>query len=80
MCVHGEPTEAEERVFWLGLVICPIIWVVFFFSTLFSLRLKWLVRRHPWAVGKTGKGVVLRVALGSILRVSSLLILRNQLG
>ncbi|XP_049624473.1 Golgi apparatus membrane protein TVP23 homolog A [Suncus etruscus] len=39
---HGDPTEAEARVFWLGLVICPIIWVVFFFSTLFSLRLKWL--------------------------------------
>lgn len=41
---HGDPTEAEARVFWLGLIICPIIWVVFFFSTLFSLRLKWLVR------------------------------------
>ncbi|XP_004604400.2 Golgi apparatus membrane protein TVP23 homolog A [Sorex araneus] len=39
---HSAPTEAEVRVFWLGLVICPLIWVVFFFSTLFSLRLKWL--------------------------------------
>ncbi|XP_054698532.1 Golgi apparatus membrane protein TVP23 homolog A isoform X1 [Grus americana] len=35
-------TEAEARIFWLGLIICPVIWTVFFFSTLFSLKLKWL--------------------------------------
>ncbi|XP_077930935.1 Golgi apparatus membrane protein TVP23 homolog A isoform X4 [Halichoerus grypus] len=35
-------TEAEARIFWLGLIICPLIWIVFFFSTLFSLKLKWL--------------------------------------
>lgn len=39
-------TEAEARIFWLGLIICPVIWIVFFFSTLFSLKLKWLVRRR----------------------------------
>nr|KAF6491396.1 trans-golgi network vesicle protein 23-like protein A [Molossus molossus] len=39
-------TEAEARIFWLGLIICPMIWIVFFFSTLFSLKLKWLVRQH----------------------------------
>ncbi|KAH1184149.1 hypothetical protein KIL84_014765, partial [Mauremys mutica] len=36
-------TEVEARIFWLGLIICPVIWTVFFFSTLFSLKLKWLV-------------------------------------
>ncbi|NWW70479.1 TV23A protein, partial [Climacteris rufus] len=35
-------TEAEARIFWLGLIICPGIWTMFFFSTLFSLKLKWL--------------------------------------
>ncbi|XP_053847801.1 Golgi apparatus membrane protein TVP23 homolog A isoform X3 [Vidua macroura] len=35
-------TEAEARIFWLGLIICPVIWTIFFFSTLFSLKLKWL--------------------------------------
>ncbi|XP_056390364.1 Golgi apparatus membrane protein TVP23 homolog A isoform X6 [Hyla sarda] len=35
-------TEVEARIFWLGLIICPMIWTVFFFSTLFSLKLKWL--------------------------------------
>uniref|UniRef100_A0A8C5L9W4 Golgi apparatus membrane protein TVP23 homolog n=1 Tax=Jaculus jaculus TaxID=51337 RepID=A0A8C5L9W4_JACJA len=35
-------TEAEARIFWLGLVVCPGIWTAFFFSTLFSLKLKWL--------------------------------------
>uniref|UniRef100_A0A665VH23 Golgi apparatus membrane protein TVP23 homolog n=1 Tax=Echeneis naucrates TaxID=173247 RepID=A0A665VH23_ECHNA len=37
-------TEAEARIFWLGLIICPLIWTFFFFSSLFSLRIKWLVR------------------------------------
>uniref|UniRef100_A0A665VFT1 Golgi apparatus membrane protein TVP23 homolog n=1 Tax=Echeneis naucrates TaxID=173247 RepID=A0A665VFT1_ECHNA len=35
-------TEAEARIFWLGLIICPLIWTFFFFSSLFSLRIKWL--------------------------------------
>ncbi|GAB1299997.1 Golgi apparatus membrane protein TVP23 homolog [Apodemus speciosus] len=39
---HTAATEAEARIFWLGLIICPGIWIVFFFSTLFSLKLKWL--------------------------------------
>ncbi|XP_013373368.1 PREDICTED: Golgi apparatus membrane protein TVP23 homolog A isoform X9 [Chinchilla lanigera] len=39
---HIAATEAEARIFWLGLIICPMIWIVFFFSTLFSLKLKWL--------------------------------------
>ncbi|XP_025907760.1 Golgi apparatus membrane protein TVP23 homolog A [Nothoprocta perdicaria] len=33
-------TEVEARNFWLGLIICPVIRTVFFFSTLFSLKLK----------------------------------------
>lgn len=41
------PTEVEARIFWLGLIICPVIWILFFFSTLFSLKLKWLVRAGP---------------------------------
>uniref|UniRef100_A0A8D1N0E4 Golgi apparatus membrane protein TVP23 homolog n=1 Tax=Sus scrofa TaxID=9823 RepID=A0A8D1N0E4_PIG len=39
---HVAATEVEARVFWLGLIICPMIWIVFFFSSLFSLKLKWL--------------------------------------
>ncbi|KAM8779228.1 Golgi apparatus membrane protein TVP23 homolog A isoform 3-T3 [Rhynchonycteris naso] len=39
---HVAATEAEARIFWLGLIVCPMIWIVFFFSTLFSLKLKWL--------------------------------------
>uniref|UniRef100_A0A8C3B4A1 Golgi apparatus membrane protein TVP23 homolog n=1 Tax=Cyclopterus lumpus TaxID=8103 RepID=A0A8C3B4A1_CYCLU len=37
-------TEAEARIFWLGLIICPLIWTFFFFTSLFSLKIKWLVR------------------------------------
>lgn len=60
---HSVATEAEARIFWLGLVICPLIWTVFFFSTLFSLKLEWLVRhrlalawlRHLRATGGTSR-------------------------
>ncbi|XP_061087590.1 Golgi apparatus membrane protein TVP23 homolog B-like isoform X1 [Conger conger] len=36
------PSGSESRIFWLGLVVCPIIWVLFAFSTLFSFKIKWL--------------------------------------
>ncbi|KAM5135667.1 Golgi apparatus membrane protein TVP23 homolog B-like [Mantella aurantiaca] len=35
-------SEAESRIFWLALVTCPIIWVIFAFSSLISFNLKWL--------------------------------------
>ncbi|XP_020316608.1 Golgi apparatus membrane protein TVP23 homolog B [Oncorhynchus kisutch] len=35
-------SDSESRIFWLGLVVCPIIWVFFVFSTLFSFKIKWL--------------------------------------
>ncbi|XP_073246482.1 Golgi apparatus membrane protein TVP23 homolog B-like [Porites lutea] len=36
-------TTAESRVFWLGLVICPLIWMLFLVAALFSLKFKWLL-------------------------------------
>ncbi|KAG7242837.1 hypothetical protein INR49_018092 [Caranx melampygus] len=41
---HGPNTtsSAESRIFWLGLIVCPIFWIIFVFSTLFSFRIKWL--------------------------------------
>ncbi|XP_072298294.1 Golgi apparatus membrane protein TVP23 homolog B isoform X1 [Eucyclogobius newberryi] len=33
---------AESRIFWLGLTVCPIFWILFFFSTVISLQIKWL--------------------------------------
>ncbi|KAI5619082.1 trans-golgi network vesicle protein 23-like B [Silurus asotus] len=35
-------SSAESRIFWLGLIVCPILWVFFVFSTLFSFKIKWL--------------------------------------
>uniref|UniRef100_A0A673X0W5 Golgi apparatus membrane protein TVP23 homolog n=1 Tax=Salmo trutta TaxID=8032 RepID=A0A673X0W5_SALTR len=34
--------RSKSRIFWLGLVMCPVIWVCFVFSTLFSFKIKWL--------------------------------------
>eukprot|EP00063_Salmo_salar_P010594 XP_013985429.1 PREDICTED: Golgi apparatus membrane protein TVP23 homolog A-like isoform X2 [Salmo salar] len=36
-------TEVEARIFWSGLIICPLIWTGFFFTTLFCLNIHWLV-------------------------------------
>ncbi|XP_020791108.1 Golgi apparatus membrane protein TVP23 homolog B isoform X2 [Boleophthalmus pectinirostris] len=33
---------AESRIFWLGLTVCPVFWILFFFSTIISLQIKWL--------------------------------------
>ncbi|XP_029945685.1 Golgi apparatus membrane protein TVP23 homolog B [Salarias fasciatus] len=35
-------SSADSRIFWLGLVVCPIFWMFFVFSTIFSLKIKWL--------------------------------------
>lgn len=37
-----QASDAESRVFWLGLIVCPIMWVIFAFSTLFSFKIKWM--------------------------------------
>ncbi|XP_012338947.1 uncharacterized Golgi apparatus membrane protein-like protein CG5021 isoform X2 [Apis florea] len=33
----------EARIFWLALILCPLLWSVFFVVALFSLRFKWLL-------------------------------------
>ncbi|KAF5902656.1 Golgi apparatus membrane protein TVP23 B-like [Clarias magur] len=35
-------SSSESRIFWLGLIVCPILWVIFVFFTLFSFEIKWL--------------------------------------
>lgn len=35
-------SNAESRIFWLGLIICPVVWVIFAFFTLVSFKIKWL--------------------------------------
>ena len=61
-------TTAESRVFWLGLVICPLIWMFFLIAALFSLKFKWLVScidlwRQPSISTQTT--VAAELALGS---------------
>ncbi|XP_062387513.1 Golgi apparatus membrane protein TVP23 homolog B [Sardina pilchardus] len=35
-------SNSESTIFWLGLIICPVFWALFVFSTIFSFRIKWL--------------------------------------
>uniref|UniRef100_A0A8C5HP68 Golgi apparatus membrane protein TVP23 homolog n=1 Tax=Gouania willdenowi TaxID=441366 RepID=A0A8C5HP68_GOUWI len=37
-----QASASESRIFWLGLIICPVLWVIFCFSTLFSFKIKWV--------------------------------------
>lgn len=33
----------ESRLFWMGLILCPLIWAGFFIICLFGLKFKWMV-------------------------------------
>ncbi|XP_043959646.1 Golgi apparatus membrane protein TVP23 homolog B [Gambusia affinis] len=37
-----QASDSESRIFWLGLIVCPFIWGIFAFSTLFSFNIKWM--------------------------------------
>ncbi|TKS89366.1 Exocyst complex component 7 [Collichthys lucidus] len=37
-----QASDSESRIFWLGLIVCPVLWVIFAFSTLFSFKIKWV--------------------------------------
>ncbi|XP_005794733.1 Golgi apparatus membrane protein TVP23 homolog B-like [Xiphophorus maculatus] len=37
-----QASDSESRIFWLGLIVCPVIWGIFAFSTLFSFKIKWM--------------------------------------
>ncbi|KAI2666677.1 hypothetical protein H4Q32_010596 [Labeo rohita] len=36
-------SNSDSRIFWIGLIMCPVFWVFFLFSSLFSFNIKWLV-------------------------------------
>lgn len=35
--------DSEVRIFWLALILCPLIWALFFFVTLFGFKFKWML-------------------------------------
>ncbi|CAG03045.1 unnamed protein product [Tetraodon nigroviridis] len=37
-----QASDSESRIFWIGLVVCPGIWVILAFSTLISFKIKWV--------------------------------------
>lgn len=39
---YGHPEEI--RIFWIALVISPVVWGLFFIVALLSFKLKWLVK------------------------------------
>lgn len=36
-------TTAESRIFWLSIVVCQVLWVVFFFGAIFTFKFKWFM-------------------------------------
>lgn len=48
---HSDATSsADSRIFWLGLIVCPLFWVVFVFSTIIAFRVKWLVSQFSLSI------------------------------
>uniref|UniRef100_A0A672MJR2 Golgi apparatus membrane protein TVP23 homolog n=1 Tax=Sinocyclocheilus grahami TaxID=75366 RepID=A0A672MJR2_SINGR len=35
-------SNSDSRIFWIGLIVCPLFWAFFVFSSLFSFNIKWL--------------------------------------
>ncbi|XP_051570487.1 Golgi apparatus membrane protein TVP23 homolog B-like [Myxocyprinus asiaticus] len=35
-------SSSESKIFWFGLIVCPVFWVFFMFSTLLAFNIKWL--------------------------------------
>ena len=33
----------ESKIFWTALILCPVLWGIFFIVALFGLNLKWMV-------------------------------------
>lgn len=42
---QGRVNAQEARIFWLALVLCPLLWGIFFIVALFGLKFKWLVSK-----------------------------------
>lgn len=40
---QGKVNPNEARVFWLGLILVPAFWALFFIVALFGLKFKWLL-------------------------------------
>ena len=35
--------KADARLFWLGLIIAPAMWIIFFLTALFGFKFQWLI-------------------------------------
>lgn len=65
-------TPTESRIFWFGLIVCPVIWVAFLFATLFSLSFKWFMV-VVIALGLTGANLYgyIRCKIGAKKKLST---------
>jgi len=44
--------QYEAQIFWMALILCPLLWGVLFFIALFRLNFKWLVStRKTYNIG-----------------------------
>ena len=35
--------KADARLFWIGLVVAPVMWIIFFLTALFGFRFQWMI-------------------------------------
>ena len=66
----GKPLPSESRLFWTALVVCPIIWVFFGITSLFSLKWNWLVSHHlHWLLSLSLLSLSLSLSLSLFLLI-----------
>ena len=35
--------KSDARLFWIGLIVAPVMWIIFFLTAFFSFSFRWLV-------------------------------------
>ena len=50
---HRNVSTAETYIFWIGLFLCPLLWLVFLVTSLLKINFTWMVGGEE---GREGEG------------------------
>ena len=51
---HKNVSTTETYIFWIGLFLCPLLWMVFLVTSLLKINFTWMVGRGEGRGGKEG--------------------------
>lgn len=53
---HKNVSTTETYIFWIGLFICPLLWVVFLVTSFLKINFTWMVGGRTGREGATVEG------------------------